>query len=74
MLEPLNNGKIVASVSFRQEKNTIRNRKVPENDPENVENLEVFVVFDAISVQFPGGFVLLSNTKTNTKTRKMSYA
>ena len=40
-------------------------------DPEIVEKFEVFVVFDAISVEYPRFFVKDSNTINNERT---SYA
>ena len=71
MLKPLNNEKVVVSVSFRQQIRTISNSKVLEMDLEVVEKFDDFVVFDAISVQFPKVFVISSITLNNERT---SYA
>ena len=71
MLKPLNNEKVVVSVSFRQQIRTISNSKVLEIDLEVVEKFDDFVVFDAISVQFPRVFVISSITLNNERT---SYA
>ena len=71
MLKPLNNEKVVVSVSFRQQIKTIANSKVLEIDLEVVEKFDDFVVFDAISVQFPKVFVFSSITLNNERT---SYA
>ena len=71
MLKPLNNEKVVVSVSFRQQIKTIANSKVLEIDLEVVEKFDDFVVFDAISVQFPKVFVISSITLNNERT---SYA
>ena len=50
MLKPLNNEKVVVSVSFRQQIRTISNSKMLEIDLEVVKKFDDFVVFDAISV------------------------
>ena len=50
--------KIVISVSFRREISSNCKIKLPKIGPEIVEKLEVFVLFDAISVQFPENFLL----------------
>ena len=71
MLKPLNNEKVFVSVSFRQQIRTISNSKVLEVDIEVVEKFDDFVVFDAISVQFPEVFVISSITTNNERT---SYA
>ena len=42
---------------------------MPSFDPEIIEKIDVFVVFDAISVQFPRDFVSSSNIINNEKTR-----
>ena len=68
---PYTTGKRVASVSFRQEIKTFCTKTMPQIDPEIVEKFHVFVVFDAISVQFPRDFVICSNTINN---EKLSYA
>ena len=68
MLKPQNNEKIVVSVSFRQQIRTISNSKVLEIDLEVVEKFDDFVVFDAISVQYPKVFVISSITLNNKKT------
>ena len=69
--KPLNNEKVVVSVSFRQQIRTISNSKVLEIDLEVVEKFDDFVVFDAIAVQFPKVFVIKSITLNNERT---SYA
>ena len=71
MLKPLNNEKVVVSVSFRQQIRTISNSKVLEIDLEVVEKFDDFVVFDAISVQFPKVLFISSITLNNERT---SYA
>ena len=71
MLKPLNNEKVVVSVSFRQQIRTISNSKVLEIDLEVVEKFDDFVIFDAIFVQFPKVFVISSITLNNERT---SYA
>ena len=71
MLKPLNNEKVVVSVSFRQQIRTISNSKVLEIDLEVVEKFDDFVVFDAISVQFPKVSVISSIPLNNERT---SYA
>ena len=71
MLKPLNNDKVVISVSFRQQIRTISNSKMLEIDLEVVEKFDDFVVFDAISAQFPKVFVISSITLNNERT---SYA
>ena len=68
MLKPLNNVKIVVSVSFRQQIRTISNSKVLEIDLEVVEKFDDFVVFEAISVQFPKVLVINSITLNNERT------
>ena len=49
-------GKLVVLVSFRYEISSIRKRKGPQIDL-RCQNFEVFVVFDAISVDFSKDFV-----------------
>ena len=56
----------LVSVSFCQEISSIWKRKMPEIDPAIVE---IFVVFDEISVHFPIDFVISSNTINNERTR-----
>ena len=68
MLKPLINEKNVVSVSFRQQIRSIFESKMLKID---LEIAEVFVVFDAISVQFPKVFVSSSITLNNERT---SYA
>ena len=63
-------GKLVVSVSFRYEISSIRKRKGPQIDL-RCQNFEVFVVFDAISVDFPKDFVLSSAIHSTTKKRAM---
>ena len=70
MLKPLINEKNV-SVSFRQQIRSISESKILKIDLEIAEKFEVFVVFDAISVQFPRVFVNSSITLNNERT---SYA
>ena len=41
---------------------------MPQFDPEIVEKVEFFVLFDAISVQFPRTSVKSSNTMKNERT------
>ena len=53
----------VISVSFREEISSIYKRKMPQIDREIVEKVEVFVLFDTISVQFPRAFVISSNNQ-----------
>ena len=43
---------------------------MPQIDHENVENFQVFVVFDELSVQLLRDFVMSSN-KINNKTTKV---
>ena len=71
MLKPLNYEKVVVSVSFRQQIKSISNSNVLEIDLEVVEKFDDFVVFDAVSVQFPKVFVINSITLNNERT---SYA
>ena len=71
MLKPLNDEKVVVCVSFWQHIRTISNSKVLDIDLEVVEKFDDFVVFDAISVQFPKVFVISSITLNNERT---SYA
>ena len=71
MLKTLNNEKVVVSVSFRQQIRSISNSKILKIDLEVDEKFEDFVVFDAISVQFPRVFVISSITLNNERT---SYA
>ena len=71
MLKPLNNEKVVVSVSFQQQIRTISNSKVLEIDLEVVEKVDDFVVFDAIFVHVPKVFVINSITLNNERT---SYA
>ena len=59
------------SLSFRQQIRSIFNSKMLKIDLEKVEKFEDFVVFDAISVQFPRVFVFSSITLNNERT---SYA
>ena len=59
------------SLSFRQQIRTISNSKVLEIDLEVVDKFDDFVVFDAISLQFPKVFVISSITLNNERT---SYA
>ena len=61
-------GKIVVSVSFRQQTSTISKRKMIEVDLEIVEEFEFLVVFDAVSVQF-SSFRFSSITLNNERTR-----
>ena len=63
-------GKLVVSVSFRYEISSIRKRKGPQIDL-RCQNFEVFVVFDAISVDFSKDFVLSSAIHSTTKKRAM---
>ena len=71
MLKPLNNEKVFVSVSFRQRIRSISISKMLKIDLELVEKFKDFVVFDAISVQFPWNFVISSITLNNERT---SYA
>ena len=50
------------SMSFRQEISSICKRKMPQTCPGYVEKVEVFVRFNAISVQLPKAFVFSSDT------------
>ena len=59
-------GKLVVSVSFRFEISSIRKRKGPQIDL-RCQNFEVFVVFDAISVDFSEDFVLSSQSTQRRK-------
>ena len=59
-------GKLVVSVSFRYEISSIRKRKGPQIDL-RCQNLEVLVVFDAISVDFSKDFVLSSQSTQQQK-------
>ena len=59
-------GKLVVSVSFRYEISSIRKRKGPQTDL-RCQNFEVFVVFDAISVDFSQDFVLSSQSTQQRK-------
>ena len=68
MLKPLINEKNVVSVSFRQQIRSISESKMAKIDIEIAEKFEVFVVFDAISVQFPRVFVDSSITLNNERT------
>ena len=63
-------GKRVVSVSFRYEISSIRKRKGPQIDL-RCQNFEVFVVFDAISVDFSKDFVLSSAIHSATEKRAM---
>ena len=47
-------GKCFGTVSFRQEINSIIEKKIASIDPGNVETI---VVFDAIPLQFPKNFI-----------------
>ena len=71
MLKPLNNGKVFVSVSFRQQISSVSKRKMPKVDLEIVEKFEVFVVLNAVSVQFPRVIVINSIAFENERT---SYA
>ena len=71
MLKSLINEKNVVSVSFRQQIRSISESKMLKIDLETAEKFEVFVVFHAISVQFPRVFVNSSITLNNERT---SYA
>ena len=65
--------KLVVSVSFRHEKVQLVKEKCIKLTL-IVTKLEVFVVFDAISVRFPTDFVLRSNTNNSTlKEGDMNY-
>ena len=59
-------GKLVVSVSFCYEISSIRKRKGPQIDL-RCQNFEVFVVFDAISVDFSKDFVLSSQSTQQQK-------
>ena len=59
------------SVSFRQQIRSISESEMLKIDLEIAEKFEVFVVFDAISVQFPRVFVNSSIMLNNERT---SYA
>ena len=63
--------KNAVSVSFRQQIRSISESKMLKIDLEIAEKFEGFVVFDAISVQFPRVFVNSSITLNNERT---SYA
>ena len=63
--------KNIVSVSFRQQIRSISDSKLLKIDLERAENFEVFVVFHAISVQFPKVFANSSITLNNERT---SYA
>ena len=71
MLKPLFNEKNVVSVSFRQQMRSISESKMLKIDLEIAEKLEIFVVFDAISVQFLRVFV---NSSITLNYEKTSYA
>ena len=73
MLKPLNDEKDVVSVSFRQQIRLISTSKVLKIDLDVVEKFDDFVVFDAISVQFPKIFVISALTLNNERTRAMQY-
>ena len=60
-------GKLVVLVSFVYKISSIRKRRGPQTDL-RCQNFEVFVVFDAISVDFSKDFILSSAT---TKKRVM---
>ena len=67
-------GKFVFSTSFHYKISSICKRKMPQIDPELSKTFKVFVVLDAISVQFPKDFVLSSNKiNSTTKERAMNY-
>ena len=68
MLKSLINEKNVVSVSFRQKIRSISDSKMLKIDLEIAEKIEVFVVFHAISVQFPRVFVNSSITLNNQRT------
>ena len=57
-------------MSFRYEISSIRKRKGPQIDL-RCQHFEVFVVFDAISVEFLKDFVLSSAIHSTTKKRVM---
>ena len=59
-------GELVVSMSFRYEICSIRKRKGPQIDLRG-QNFEVFVVFDAISVDFSKDFVLKSQSTQQRK-------
>ena len=59
-------GELVVLVSFRFEISSIRKRKGPQIDL-RCQNFEVFVVFDAISVDFSKDFVLSSQSTQQRK-------
>ena len=61
-------GKLVVSMSFRYKIYSIRKRKGPQSDL-RCQNFEVFVVFDAISVDFSKDSVLSSAIHSTTKKR-----
>ena len=61
-------GKIVVPVSFRQQIISISKRKMLDVELEIVEKIEVFIVFDAIAVQFSRVFVISSLTLNNERT------
>ena len=61
-------GKLVVSVSFRYEMSSIRKRKGPQIDL-RCQNFEVFVVSDAISVDFSKDLVLSSAIHSTTPQR-----
>ena len=63
---------LVVSVSFRQKISSFCEREMPQVDNKNVEKIEVFVVFDAISVQFPREFIICFNAINNKRTRLAS--
>ena len=67
MEKPLNYAESVVFVGFRQEISSISTRNA-SNWSNFVEKFENFVVFDAISVEFPRFFVKGSNTIKNERT------
>ena len=66
-------GKFVVSVTVRQEISSLCKLKLLQIDPEGVERFGVFVVFEAISVQFPQDYVISSNTIINERTTSAKY-
>ena len=72
MLKPLTNETYVVSVSFRQQIRSISESKMLKIDLEIAKKFQVFVVFHAISVQFPRVFVNSSIT-LNKKERVKQY-
>ena len=67
MIKLPNTGKFVVSVSLRQEISSFSKRIAP-NWSWNCRKIRSFVVFDALSVEFPWVFVIRSNTIINERT------